>query len=985
MRTKVILALGVFLAAAFLVPTPKRTPKATPALRALIALYRNAGTWNLKGDQVFKVAERIIKNRAKRAHRRMAVPQWKKLEKMLRKVYGKDFRLTGDSLLKLVGKRDYTINGSDVYAALIMVKGDGEFLRSYGVKILGRYVTEKGNTMIAADLPIASAPKLLKDSKVKGIYVTARMIPTLDKSVPAAGAARIRIREYSNFSKGYTGEGVVIGDVDTGIDWSHEDFVDPVTGKTRIKYIWDQTVNTPGQTPADSDPDLASFNYGTEWTADQINDGLCTETDTDAHGTHVMGIAAGNGYATGNGYHRWRYVGMAPKADIIMVKSTFYTSDIINGIKYIFEKAKDMGKPAVVNLSLGYGFFVEPGGGFGICHYPGPYSSYYPSLSYLIPYGYYFPADGTDDWLTGSVESVIDEYGNGYFVVKAAGNDGHWNTYTDLTSGDYPYTVGAEHAQGDLSQGPFTIKWNSYDYVNNLFGFGSWIFYYENHFAFWFEGNPTVQITITAPHGTTYIGGTGDYRWQWQPYGPPPYDGDVAFDFSYGPSVWNGDTFGFVDVTYAYNAWYYYYNNYMYLPYYYYQPAPGEWTMKVEAVSGGGPFDIWAHDYVMYFGTPYPINYVSYSTITYNYDYSKYIIDFGVSDKLITVGAWNTKWYWHASDDNYYTYLTQPWMGTVAAFSSPGPTRDGRIKPDISAPGEIIISSASSNASWDPASLAEDGVHAQMSGTSMAAPHVTGAVALIIQKYMKKGMTPNLNQIKRKITGWARSDLHVRGYGGPPNKAFGYGKLDVVYLKDAPVAVAEHETELTRVKTSVVFVGHKALLDGTKSYDPDDFPLTYSWTLVGKPSGSSAVIEDADKDVASFTPDVPGTYKVKLVVNNGVWDSDPAYLTLEARVPINPPANFQVQRIENTNGFQTEYVNKLTWEANPDNKDVKVVKYRIYRRVKGSGEAMSLIAEVNAGTYEYLDRGLGANDYYEYAITAVDEDGNESLPAYGSN
>ena len=985
MRTKVILALGVFLVAAFLVPTPKRTPKATPALRALIALYRNAGTWTLKGNQVLKVADRMMKNRARRAHRRMTTPQWKKLEKMLRKVYGKDFRLTGDSLLKLVGKRDYTINGSDVYAALIMVNGDGEFLRSYGVKILGRYATDKGSTMIAADLPIASAPKLLKDSKVKGIFVTPRMTPTLDKSVPATGAARIRIREYSNFSKGYTGEGVVIGDVDTGIDWSHEDFLDPVTGKTRIKYIWDQTVDTPGQTPADSDPDLASFNYGTEWTADDIDNGLCTETDDDAHGTHVMGIAAGNGYATGNGYNRWRYIGMAPKADIIMVKTSFYTSDIINGIKYIFEKAKDMGKPAVVNLSLGYSFYIEPGGGFGICHYPGPYSSDYPYYSGLYPYGVYFPADGTDDWLTGSVESVIDEYGSGYFVVKSAGNDGHWNTYTDRSGGSYPYTVGAEHAQGDLSQGPFTMKWTSYDYVNNLFGYGDWLWYYENHFAFWFEGNPSVKITITGPHGTTYEGGTGDYNWQWQPYGPPPYDGDVAFDFTYGPSVWNGDTFGFVAVTYAYNAWYYYYNNGMYTPYYYYQPAPGEWTMKVEAVSGGGPFDIYAHDYLMYYTLPFAISYVTYSPITYNYDYSKYIIDFGVSDKLITVGAWNTKWYWHAYDGSYYTYVTQPWIGTVAEFSSPGPTRDGRVKPDISAPGEIIISSASSNASWDPSSLAEDGVHGQMSGTSMAAPHVTGAVALIIQKYMKKGMVPNLNQIKRKITGWARSDLHVRGYGGPPNNAFGYGKLDVVYLKDRPVAVAEHETELTKVKTSVIFVGHKALLDGTKSYDPDDFPLTYSWTLVGKPSGSAAVIEDADKDVASFTPDVPGTYKIKLVVNNGVWDSEPAYLTLEARVPISPPANFQVQRIENTNGFQTEYVNKLTWEANPDNKDVKVAKYRIYRRVKGSGGAMSLIAEVNAGTYEYLDRGLGANDYYEYAITAVDEDGNESLPAYGSN
>ncbi len=985
MRTKVLLALGVFLVAAFLVPTPKKTPKATPALRALLALYHNAGTWTLNGDQVLKVAERIVKKRARRAHRRMKAPNWKKLEKALRKVYGKSFRLTGDSLLKLVGKRDYTIGGSDVYAALIAVNGDGDFLKSYGVKIHGRYATDKGFTLITADMPISSAEKILRDDRVRRVIVTQRMIPTLNKSVPATGAAKIRLRQYGDFPKGYTGEGVVIGDVDTGIDWSHEDFIDPGTGKTRIKYIWDQTIDTPGQTPADSDPDLPSFNYGTEWTADDIDNGLCTETDDDAHGTHVMGIAAGNGYATGNGYHRWRYIGMAPKADIIMVKTDWYISSIVDGIKYIFEKAKDMGKPAVVNLSLGYGFFMEPGGGFGICHYPGPYDSNYPYYSGLYPYGYFFPADGTDDWLTPSVESVIDEYGPGYFVVKAAGNDGHWNTYTDRSGGDYPYTVGAEHAQGDLSQGPFTLKWTQYDYMNHPYPPSSWLWYWETHFAFWFEGNPSVRITVTGPNGTTYVGQSGDYNWVWQPYGPPPYDGDVAFDLSYGPAYFNGDTFGWLDVTYSYNAWYYYYNNYMYLPYYYYQPHPGEWTMKVEAVSGGGPFDVYQHDYLMYYGIPYAVSYVTYSPITYNYDYSKYIIDFGVSDKLITVGSWNTKWYWLASDNNYYTYMTQPWIGTISEFSSPGPTRDGRQKPDIAAPGEIIISSASSNAVWSPSDLAEDGVHAQMSGTSMAAPHVTGAVALIIQKYLKKGRVPNLNQIKGKIEGWARVDLHVRGYGGPPNKGFGYGKLDVVYLKEKPVAVAQHETELTKVKTSVIFVGHKALLDGSASYDPDEFPLTYSWTLESKPAGSSAVIDKADQEVAELTPDVPGTYKVKLVVNNGVWDSDPAYLTLEARVPINPPANFKVERIENTNGFQTEYVNKLTWEANPENSDVKVAKYRIYRRVKGSAGAMELIAEVSAGTYQYLDRGLGANDYYEYAITAVDEDGNESLPAYGSN
>ncbi len=142
---------------------------------------------------------------------------------------------------------------------------------------------------------------------------------------------------------GWNGTGVVVGIVDTGLDVRHDDFEDAL-GDSRIQYLWDQ--NAVGTPPA-------GFAYGTEWTKAQIDAGTCTHLDQDGHGTHVTGIAAGDGSATGNGELAYRYVGMANAADIVMVATNFSFSGVVDGVSYVFQKAAALGKPAVVNLSLG--------------------------------------------------------------------------------------------------------------------------------------------------------------------------------------------------------------------------------------------------------------------------------------------------------------------------------------------------------------------------------------------------------------------------------------------------------------------------------------------------------------------------------------------------------------------------------------------------------------------------------------------------------
>lgn len=83
-------------------------------------------------------------------------------------------------------------------------------------------------------------------------------------------------------------------------------------------------------------------------------------------------------------------------------------------------------------------------------------------------------------------------------------------------------------------------------------------------------------------------------------------------------------------------------------------------------------------------------------------------------------------------------------------------------------------------------------------------------------------------------------------------------------------------------------VGAMVYLDGSGSSDADNDPLTYAWTLVSRPGGSSAVLsEPADTETVFFMPDVAGTYVVQLVVNDGTVDSasDAATITVTDPVP----------------------------------------------------------------------------------------------------
>ena len=156
-------------------------------------------------------------------------------------------------------------------------------------------------------------------------------------------------------SNGLTGKGILVGVVDSGVDFFHPDFRNE-DGSSRILRLWDQSIN--GNPPE-------GYTRGTEYTKEEIDEALVLgETegrrlvpsrDVSGHGTAVLGIAAGNGTVS-EGVNR----GVAYESEILVVKmgnagtnSFPRTTELMEGIDYLVRQAAALGKPIAINISFG--------------------------------------------------------------------------------------------------------------------------------------------------------------------------------------------------------------------------------------------------------------------------------------------------------------------------------------------------------------------------------------------------------------------------------------------------------------------------------------------------------------------------------------------------------------------------------------------------------------------------------------------------------
>lgn len=153
-----------------------------------------------------------------------------------------------------------------------------------------------------------------------------------------------------------TGNGVLVGFVDSGIDLTHPDF-QTQDGSSRVLFLWDQ--GGVGNAPK-------GYGFGAEYSREEINEALrdkkTLSRDESGHGTGVAGIACGNGAAS-NG----RYRGVAPEAELIVVKmrtnQRLYprTTELISGIDYCIRKALELNRPLVLNISFGNNYGAHNG------------------------------------------------------------------------------------------------------------------------------------------------------------------------------------------------------------------------------------------------------------------------------------------------------------------------------------------------------------------------------------------------------------------------------------------------------------------------------------------------------------------------------------------------------------------------------------------------------------------------------------------------
>ena len=582
-------------------------------------------------------------------------------------------------LLVVLGRAPLTPS----HQAPIMIQGSIPFAGPFSVLVQSQHdlspadvqLLETYGTVTTVAGPVAvvqiSSAALAEISRLPFLIRIEKSYPLsvqLDKSVPDVGAPQVWNEVKDPFGRNVTGAGVIVGFVDTGIDTTHPDFTFP-NGTTKILSVWDQT--TPGRPPS-------GFNYGFECTSADIQARTCPEKDTFGHGTHVAGIAASSGMATGN------YTGVAPGASIIFVKSgysvcngdswTFDTNQILDGVNYMVKKAASLRMRLVVSLSLG--------GNIG-AH------------------------DGTDPF-----ELALDAFVKaGTPVVVAAGNAAE----------------DQDHIDGQISPGQNTtfqleFKQTTTDVAIDV----------------WYSSQDKIYATLHAPDGTSF----------------PVQAVPRGITTSFGQL--NTTAASFADG----NELYIEVNSTNPLP-------PNGWSVSLVAnqVHSQGLWDAWTDSSTCTFpgsvflqGNGYKID--SQDTIGIP----------GTATDVVTVGAYVTKTSWVGMDQNTYGRTDIP-VGGIASFSSLGPTRDGRIKPDIVAPGEVIVSARSSavpQTQSDP-----DRYHRVLAGTSMATPHVAGTIALMLQ-YAPNLQTTSILGILRQT---ARLDSNT-GLVVDGSATWGFGKLD---------------------------------------------------------------------------------------------------------------------------------------------------------------------------------------------------------------
>lgn len=327
----------------------------------------------------------------------------------------------------------------------LFLRGDLAEISQY-VRLNGGTVKGQTSEVVSARIPVSALNDLRTAEFVDFIEFSLSKPQTLSDVMLTNNNVHPVHLGVEPLPQAYMGEDVIIGIIDTGLELDHPDFLNE-DGTTRVLALWDHTQD-------EDDPFRVPepYGYGQEWSAEDINADIDGHDDPAAfggHGSTVGGVAVGNGSAVE------QFKGVAPKADIIVVASDFsalnWKSTIADAVDYIFQKAVDFGKPAVVNASLGdyYGShdakdgaalmieeLLEEQAGRAMVAAAGNSNNFEPyHLSYDVP-----ETDTAFTWFTYGSNGVL-------FEVWADSADFYNTEYTvgaDLTTPEYEFMGYAE-------------------------------------------------------------------------------------------------------------------------------------------------------------------------------------------------------------------------------------------------------------------------------------------------------------------------------------------------------------------------------------------------------------------------------------------------------------------------------------------------------------------------------------------------------------
>ena len=508
---------------------------------------------------------------------------------------------------------------------------------------------------------------------------------------------------------GKDGAGVVVGIVDTGIDIHHPDFRD-AKGRTRIAWLLDS------EPPRGLHPEIEHA-FGCDDPAHSecavydasdidamIAKGDRAIHDTEGHGTHVASIAAGNGGISITATPQ--FAGVAPGATLVIASppsaSGFFDEDTLRAARFVFDRADALQKPVVCNLSLG--------GDFG-------------------------PHDGTSA-LERGLSAFVGDDKPGRAIVVAAGNSGGLVATSDGPSAGV-------HTEARVTPGGITRV-----PLRAVASTKGQIFVWVT-----FRPGDDVDVALEGPDGSRWIGfiSTGSER---------GYDDD------------EGTTAGVINNHVGKSSRITSDTNSAVLV------VDGKWAEHSEfnvLLRGAGLASLWV------VGT----GDVELGGVLFERAIRQGTVAVPASAPgLLAVGCTLNRLQWKplASPAIVLAELggvVEPAPDGACYFSASGPTPLGVMKPEISAPGGFIVGAMSSEA--DPRKVAGglfgsrgcpdgkpcflvDEQHAIAAGTSMSAPQVAGAIALLMQidpTLTQARVTEILEAGARKPTGLVPYDYQL--------------------------------------------------------------------------------------------------------------------------------------------------------------------------------------------------------------------------------